>query len=257
MSITRIRRTVLAVTVAALSSSACAQKADFNEVGRQMAIMLQNSHFARLPFNAKLSEQFLNDYLQDLDYNRTYFTQQDVTRFKTTYGDKLHSMLLQNESMTAAKDIYETFQKRVETRVEDAKAMLSDGEIDFTQKESVARSRKDSAWPRDEAEAKALWTLQIKEAVLAEVLKREMLIKMAKEQSKADPTKDDRDPKEKIKLRYDRFLHSVKDVDDEEIANYFLSAVSRSYDPHTDYMSFREMNRFKDGMKNELVGIGA
>ena len=45
MSISRIRRTVLAVTVAAVSSSACAQKADFNEVGRQMAIMLQNSHF--------------------------------------------------------------------------------------------------------------------------------------------------------------------------------------------------------------------
>jgi carboxyl-terminal processing protease len=46
-------------------------------------------------------------------------------------------------------------------------------------------------------------------------------------------------------------------VDEEEIANYFLSSVARSYDPHTDYMSFREMNRFKDGMKNELVGIGA
>lgn len=257
MSIIRIRRTVLAVAVAAFSSSACAQKADFNEVGRQMAIMLQNSHFARLPFNAKLSEQFLDDYLRDLDYNRVYFTQQDITRFKTSYGGKLHSMLLQNESMTAAKDIYDTFRARVETRVADAKALLSGGDLDFTKNESVARSRKDAAWPRDEAEAKALWTLQIKEAVLAEVLKQDMLARMAKEQSKTDPTKDDRDPKEKIKLRYDRFLHSVTDVDDEEVANYFLSAVSRSYDPHTDYMSFREMNRFKDGMKNELVGIGA
>ena len=67
----------------------------------------------------------------------------------------------------------------------------------------------------------------------------------------------DRSPKEKVSLRYKRFLNSVKDVDDEEIANYFLSSVARAYDPHTDYMSFREMNRFKDGMKNELVGIGA
>jgi carboxyl-terminal processing protease len=49
----------------------------------------------------------------------------------------------------------------------------------------------------------------------------------------------------------------VQDVDDEDIANYFLSAVARAYDPHTDYMSFREMNRFKGDMKNELVGIGA
>ena len=99
--------------------------------------------------------------------------------------------------------------------------------------------------------------MQIKEAVLSEVLRREMLTKLAKEQRKADPGSDDRSPKEKISLRYKRFLASVKDVDDEEIANYFLSAVARAYDPHTDYMSFREMNRFKDGMKNELVGIGA
>ena len=223
-----------------------------------MAIMLQNSHFARLPFNAKLSEQFLDDYLRDLDYGRVYFTQEDVNRFKAAYGDKLHSMLLENTSMKAAQDIYHTFQQRVETRVADASALLSGSDFDFSKEESILRSRKDAAWPRDEAEAKALWKQQIREAVLAETLRRDMLVKMAADQGKADPTKGERDPKEKIKLRYDRFLHSVKnDVDDEEIANYFLSAIARSYDPHTDYMSFREMNRFKDGMRNELVGIGA
>jgi carboxyl-terminal processing protease len=118
-------------------------------------------------------------------------------------------------------------------------------------------SRKNAPWPKNEKEATALWSLQIKEAVLAEVLRRELLTRLAKEQGKADPGSDDRSPKEKVSLRYKRFLSSVKDVDDEEVANYFLSAVARAYDPHTDYMSFREMNRFKDGMKNELVGIGA
>jgi carboxyl-terminal processing protease len=49
----------------------------------------------------------------------------------------------------------------------------------------------------------------------------------------------------------------VKDVDDEDVAAMFLSSVARSFDPHTDYMSTREMDRFRDGMKNELVGIGA
>ena len=46
-------------------------------------------------------------------------------------------------------------------------------------------------------------------------------------------------------------------IRDRDIANYFLGAVATTYDPHTDYMSFRGMARFKDGMKNELVGIGA
>src|SRR5690606_27097205 len=44
---------------------------------------------------------------------------------------------------------------------------------------------------------------------------------------------------------------------EEEIANYFLSAVASSFDPHTDYMSYREKRSFKDAMKNQLVGIGA
>ena len=71
-----------------------------------MAIMLQNSHFARLPFNEELSRRFLDDYLKDLDFQRLYFTQQDVDRFTADYGDRLHTQLLQGNSMTPAIEIY-------------------------------------------------------------------------------------------------------------------------------------------------------
>ncbi len=222
-----------------------------------MAIMLQNSHFARLPFNAELSQRFLDDYLRDLDFQRLYFTQQDVAEFKLKYGDQLHMLLLHGNSMPAATDIYAVFQKRVEERVALAEKLLKGPDFDFSSSESVMLSRKDAPWPKNEKEAADLWCLQIKEAVLGENLRRELLTKLSKEQGKPDPGIADRSPKEKVSLRYKRFLSSVKDVDDEEIANYFLSAIARAYDPHTDYMSFREMNRFKDGMKNELVGIGA
>ncbi len=252
------RKAAAAATLLLISGSALAQQqADFNEVGRQMAIMLQNSHFARLPFNEDLSKRFLDDYLKDLDFQRLYFTQQDVDKFSADYGDRLHTLLLQGNSMQPATEIYRVFEKRVEARVAQTKTLLDGADFDFTKEESVMLSRKNAPWPKNEKEATALWSLQIKEAVLAEVLRRELLTRLAKEQGKADPGSDDRSPKEKVSLRYKRFLSSVKDVDDEEVANYFLSAVARAYDPHTDYMSFREMNRFKDGMKNELVGIGA
>jgi carboxyl-terminal processing protease len=257
MILSRFRNAASALALFAMACSAPAQQADFNEVGRQMAIMLQNSHFARLPFNEELSRRFLDDYLTSLDFQRLYFTQQDVDRFSADYGDRLHTLLLQGKFVPAATEIYRVFEKRVETRVAEAEKLLSGSEFEFTADESVMLSRKDAPWPRDEAEAAGLWRLQIKEAVLSEVLRRETLAKLAKEQGKPDPGNDDRSPKEKVSLRYKRFLTSVLDVDDEEVANYFLSAVARAYDPHTDYMSFREMNRFKDGMKNELVGIGA
>ena len=251
------RKTVAAAGLAAISCSAMAQQADFNEVGRQMAIMLQNTHFARLPFNEELSRTFLEDYLKDLDFQRLYFTQQDVDKFKLDYGDTLHTLLLQGKFMPAATEIYRLFEKRVEARVAQTTKLLDGAYFDFTKNEAVLLTRKNAPWPKSEKAAADLWRLQIKEAVLAEMLRREMLTKLAKEQGKADPGREDRSPKNKIALRYKRFLASVKDVDEDEIANLFLSAVARAYDPHTDYMSFREMNRFKDGMKNELIGIGA
>lgn len=257
MIISCFRNTVAAVALVATTCSACAQQADFNEVGRQMAIMLQNSHFARLPFNAELSQRFLDDYLKDLDFQRLYFTQQDVDGFNVKYGDKLHTLLLHGDSISAATEIYRVFQHRVEERVALAEKILNSGDLDFSKDESVMLSRKDAKWPKNDKMAADHWRLQIKEAVLGETLRRDLLAKLSKEQGKPDPSVSDRSPKEKVSLRYKRFLSSVKDVDDEEVANYFLSAVASSYDPHTDYMSFREMNRFNDGMKNELVGIGA
>lgn len=252
-----LRNTLLAAAALASFSPLNAQQADFNEVGRQMSIMLQNSHFARLPFDEALGRRFLDDYLKDLDFQRLYFTQEDVDRFNEAYGSQIHSLILQGKSMEAATTIYEVFKQRVRARVQQTEKLLNGNDFDFTSEDKVMMSRKDAAWPKNETDAAELWRLQIKEAVLGEVLRREMLAKMAKEQGKADPGSDDRSPKEKVSLRYKRFLASVEDVDNEEVANYFLSAVARAYDPHTDYMSAREMSRFKDSMKNELVGIGA
>ncbi|MGJ8634324.1 MAG: carboxy terminal-processing peptidase [Luteolibacter sp.] len=251
-----LRSTTLAVSLLSLGNPACAQQADFNEVGRQMAIMLQNSHFARLPYDAELSRKFFDDYMKDLDFQKLYFTQEDVDFFSAKYRDRLHTLLLQGDSMEAAQEVYAVFRKRAEVRVKHAEELLK-GEFEFTGDETVMMSRKEADWSSNEAEARKTWAKQIKEAVLAETLRREMLTRMAGEQGKEDPGAGDLDPRKKVSLRYKRLLASIRDVDDEDVANKFLSAVSRAYDPHTDYMSFREMNRFKDGMKNELVGIGA
>lgn len=254
----RFRTATLAAVLAASTLAACAQQADFDQVGRQMAIMLQNSHFdrSRQPFK-DLSDDFLHTYLRDLDYGRVYFTQQDVDRFEKEYGDRLSQMLLEKNCMKAATDIYSIFVKRVETRVAAAQQMLKGNDFDFTKDEGVMRTRKDALWPKNEAEAEDIWRKQIKEALLSETLRREMVAKMAKEQGKEELFEGERTPVERISLRYERFLHSVKDVDLDDVAAYFLSAVAKTFDPHTDYLSFKQMVRFRDSMRNQLVGVGA
>ena len=80
MSLLRFRLAALAATACVLSGSATAAQADFNEVGRQVAIMLQNSHYASLPFNAETGQRFLDDYLKQLDPSKVYFTAADGVR---------------------------------------------------------------------------------------------------------------------------------------------------------------------------------
>lgn len=249
-------RALFALTVV-LAAPAKAEQADFNAVGKHMAIMLQNSHFARLPFDEALGSKFLESYLTSLDSQKLYFTRGDVDAFQRAYGASLHSLLLQGRSIPVAREIYAKFLKRAEQRIGYAQQLLEENRFDFQKPETVSMSRKDAPWPRDSKDAESLWRRQIKDAVLSEKLRREMLSRMTNEQGKEDPAQGDRSPTEKVSLRYKRFLKSIKDADGIDIANYFLSAVARSYDPHTDYMSHREMNRFRDGMKNELIGIGA
>ncbi len=254
-----LRHTTLVAGFFALTHTVKGQQADFNEVGRQMAIMLQNNHFAQLTYDAELSRRFLNDYLTALDYQKLYFTQKDVDEFQVKYGDRLHSLLIEGKAgkgMTPAVEIYELFRQRAIERISHADELLA-GEFDFSGDETVMMSRKEASWPKDQAEAKKVWAAQIKEAVLAETLRYETLAKLAYEQGKKNPVKEKTDPRQKVALRYKRLLSSIRDANEEDIASYFLSAIANAFDPHTDYLSFSEMERFKDGMRNELVGIGA
>lgn len=254
-----IFRQIAASATLALASSCsllAQQPTDYNEVGKQVSILLQNNHFSRVKWNKELSPKFLDTYLRELDPRRMYFLQSDVERFQADYSDKLHDMLLRKTSTTAAEDIYKTYITRAKESSELINATLKEP-LDFTKEEYIERSRKDSAWPKDRAEWQNLWRLSVKDAVLGETLRRETVARLAKEQGKDDPLVKEKPPLEKVRQRYERLLHSITDVDSDDIASSFLVAVTKTFDPHTEYMGYREIARFEDSMKNELVGIGA
>lgn len=234
---------------------------DFNDVGKAMAIMLQNKHFAGIEFNAELADQILDDYLEDLDPAKLYFTASDVEGFEKKYGSeatiRLDELLLHDRGMEPAKEIYSTFLERAKERVSFTKKLVENEEIDFTEDASVLRSRKDEDWPKSEALAKANWKKQISDELLSAQMRRDTIKKIAEQQGKDNPLEDDKLPKEMIVQRYERFLKEIESADEEDVAAYFFSAVAQAHDPHTDYMSVREMERFQMGLQNQLIGIGA
>lgn len=240
------------------SVSCVGAKTNFNEVGKQMLIMLRNSHYERFDFDAELGERFFNSYIKELDGNKQYFLAGDIAKFRAKYGKNLHKLLLDGESMEAATEIHALYRARANARIKYAQKLLeNEAQFTFGTHRTVMRSRKDAQWPATEEEAKQIWRDQVEQALLSEILRREAIADLAKKQGKEDPLHDKNSPGKKISLRFERILHGINESNTEEIADVFLSAVAKSYDPHTDYFSMSEMERFMSGMQNSLVGIGA
>jgi carboxyl-terminal processing protease len=231
--------------------------ADFNAVAREMSYILENGHYARLPLNDDLSQRIFDDFLGDLDPSRLYFEQSDIDEFTKKYRVQLDDLLRKKESISAATEIYQRYQKRVKERAEMVQDLLDNQKFDFTKDEFIEQDREKADWPKNAAAARDLWRLQLKEALLAEKLRREGIARRAKEQGKEDPLKGQPSGKEKIAQRYERFFKTIEGADNEDIANYFLSAVARAHDPHSEYFSARELQQFEVNIQNRLVGIGA
>ena len=231
--------------------------ADFNSVGAEMSRILQNGHYARLSFDDALSQRVFKDYLRDLDPARLYFEKADIDEFKTKFEKNLDDMLMGKQSMIAATEIYKRYQQRVKERSVMVKDLLDTHEFRFDQDESLERDREEAAWPADAEDARNLWRLQLKEALLSETLRREEIARRAAEQGKEDPLAGEPMGKEKIWQRYERFFKTTEGTDEEDISNYFFSAVARAHDPHSEYFSARELQQFRVNIQNRLVGIGA
>ena len=250
-----ILRSLLPALTLWLIPSCSSFAADFNLVGSEMSRILQNGHYARLGFDDRLSERILKDYIDDLDPNRLYFEQADIEGFNKKYGMALDELLLQKNSIPAATEIYKTFQKRAGERITTVKNLLKTEKFTFESDRTITRDREEAAWPKDAEEATALWKLQLEDALLSEALRREGIAKRAEEQGKPNPLENEAPAIEKISQRYERFIKTIEASDEEDIANYFLSAVAAAHDPHSDYFSARELQQFRVGIENRLFKI--
>ena len=124
-------------------------------------------HYRRLKFDDALSAQVLEQYLQDLDPNRLYFTQQDVDDFQP-YRDQLDNQL-RDGVLEAGYSIFNRFQSRLEDRLTEILATLEGGfeDWDFDGDGKVLVDRSEADWAEDQDALDAIWRGQLRNAVLS------------------------------------------------------------------------------------------
>lgn len=106
-----------ALSILTLSLPPASQaEADFGDVAMRVAYMLRNRHYTRTNFDDAMSKRVFENYLEFLDYNRMYFTQEDIDEFTEKYETKLDESVF-SESIEPAREMYERRLKWVEERV--------------------------------------------------------------------------------------------------------------------------------------------
>lgn len=253
----RIRLTLTTLFASLIIPAMTAPAADLNLVGSEMVRMLQNGHYGRLAYDEKLGARFLNEYLEAIDPQKVYFTQEEVDVLTKNYGSRFHDLLTAGEALPIANQIFDLYRSRVKKQVTSFQKILKEKKFTFEDDRSINTDREDLPWPKDLAEMRNLWRLDLEDLVLSEIIRREQLDHLAMAQQKESPFINDPTPEEKISLRYDRFLKAVEGSSPADVANYLFSAVARAHDPHCEYQSPREHEQFRIGVSNQLVGIGA
>jgi carboxyl-terminal processing protease len=211
----------------------------YGKEARVISYLLDNNHYRKILLNDSLSSVVLDKYIQELDNNRTYFLESDIKSFEK-YRFTLDD-LTKNENITPAFVIYNVFRKRYFERMDYVLSTLIQSNHDFSLDETYETSREKEPWARSVEEINDIWRKVIKSQALS--------LKLT--------GKKQEEIKETLKKRFDRFLKSVSQFNSEDVFSLYMNSITESYDPHTNYLSPKASDLFKQSMRLSLEGIGA
>ena len=200
--------------------------------------LIQQDHIMHPKIDDKMSERGFDLFLRQIDPLKMYFLQTDINEF-LPYRDKLDDLL----NLNNVKFSYEVY-KRYLYRLDEFMPYIHeqiDATHDFTVKESIIADAKEIDWAQNEAELKDRIRKTIKLNILS---------------LKAD-NKTPEETKETLHKRYRTLYKMRTQTDIDELLEIYLSAMTRSLDPHSTYMSPREQEDFGVHLKLEFTGIGA
>ncbi len=231
---------LLSLVSAALVAQPLAAKSDLEQVAVSVGRLLEEGHYTHQPLNDEVSKKFLRTYLELLDFSHLFFTQQDVDGLYAKYGTSIDDDVLLG-NLKPAYDIYELYEKRVDDRVAKIKEQLKNPPTEFKSDSTIDLSRQKSPWPKDDADADAIWQARVANELLQE--------KLSEHPIEPGPLL--------VARRYDRLMRNVHEEDQPEQVKLFLAALAQTYDPHSEYLSKADLKNFSINMGLSLVGIGA
>ena len=220
------------------SDTLLSPKAKHREQSKLIYQLLSKYHYKKIDVDDSLSVRILEKYIESLDPNREYFYKSDIdyfNQYKMQMDDYIISGYLE-----PAYEIFTVYHQRVKDRISFVFSMLED-EPDFSVKEFLYFDRKKLEWFDDLNQMDNYWRKKMKNAILnLKILGKEW-----------------ESNKEVLNKRYERYEKTISQFNSEDVFEIFINSYSELYDPHTNYFSPINADRFEITMSKTFEGIGA
>ena len=242
---------------------------------------VNRQHYLKSAIPDLSGEAMLDAYLRSLDPSKLFFTQADFDEFMFRFGDAFE-MFMSNGNLYPAFAIFGRFFDRLESRVEWVRERLEQP-FDFFTDASFITDRRELDWPADQSEADALWQDRLLFELLNEILSSSQDASLAGIENELDVDNRNEEDKEAldeealrrladdadflethlkearavVMRRYERSLRFNRDKDAWELQEAMINAMTRLFDPHSNFFSADTLEDFNTSVQNAFFGIGA
>jgi carboxyl-terminal processing protease len=239
---------------------------------------LENMHLANKSINDDLSKEAFKLYLERIDFGKQFLTQDDVKSL-SSYETKMD-----DELVSGRLTILDATSKLMQKRIPQVEKWIDEHlakPLDYNKKESIETDPEKRVFSKNENELKELWKKVLKYDVMGRLAdlkeerdqdpekKKELENKNKKSKKKKRSSSDGEDltnlsdvelekkARSKTAESYKKILARLKDERPGDKLDKFYNAISKVYDPHTNYLIPDEKEDFDIDMSGKLEGIGA
>ncbi len=212
--------------------------------------LLSQGHYSPKEIDDMFSEKVFNDFLERMDYGKSFFLQSDIDKFQA-YKYQIDDEIEKGES-DFFQTVHTTYTKRSK-EAEEAFKSFGKTVFDFTKDEEIELDGKKLSWAKNKTELRERWLKNLKYRVLSrynELLKDEKNKGKSKKELQEEAFTS-------VKKSTDYYYRRMKKFGEKEQFAFYLNAITLAFDPHTTYLAPKDKKRFDEEMSGTFFGIGA
>jgi len=219
---------------------------------------LTQGHYEPQDLNDDFSKAIFDDFINDLDPTRRFFTKEDIKEF-SIYQDKIDDQI-RNEDLTFYNVVYARYTRRMQEAKGFYKEILK-YPFDFNKDETFDVDYDKKEFPKNEIELIINWQKHLKLITISRLYDK---LEVENGKKKEDANYKIK-PFDKLEIEarkstlkgMEETFNRFDDLDETDWFSVFVNSISEEFDPHTTYFAPKIKKKFDIDMAGKLEGIGA